>query len=448
MLFRSLDSVARALDVQYIVSGSIAESRGRLRVHVEIADPTGAVLQDTTFERPMGEIFALIDDIGGEIATFVRDRTGHDIRIGRRRAQMSNLEAWKYVLLAEERRAAFQPLTHAGDLAGAARALLEADSLLARAQTLERTSAQPALLRGWLARDRALLTRMLFREAPPTTKMQRVLREGIRHAEDALRREPQNAECLELRGALRYELAGWLAPADSAARRTLLTAAEQDLRAAVAANPLRARAWNYLSRLHLDAGRFAESRIAALRAYTADAYLSDIHEVIFRLFRTSFELGDDAEAARWCEEVRRRFAESAAHAQCALLLMAWGDDPRPDPDQAWQLVARPEETDPPQLRQTVRPMLHLLAAATLARAGLRDSAHAVIRRTRIAGPDSPTLAYHEAAARALLGENDAALALLTAYLRSPAPRWPLRSRMLAPLRTDPRYRQLISTVPG
>ena len=91
----------------------------------------------------------------------------------------------------------------------------------------------------------------------------------------ALTLQPGDPDALELRGTLKY--LRWLlnlAP-DPAEAAGLMTDAEKDLRAAVAANPEQASAWNTLSHLLINKLETAEAKLAALRAYDADPYLTN-----------------------------------------------------------------------------------------------------------------------------------------------------------------------------
>jgi hypothetical protein len=103
----------------------------------------------------------------------------------------------------------------------------------------------------------------------------------------------------------------------------LLAAAEQDLRAGtVPSNPDRARAWLYLSHLLMRKSQTADGKLAALRAYEADPYLKDANLVLWRLFQTSLDLEDGAEASKWCREGYARFAGDPVFTECQIELYA------------------------------------------------------------------------------------------------------------------------------
>ena len=64
----------------------------------------------------------------------------------------------------------------------------------------------------------------------------------------------------------------------------------EDLRAAVAADPSRARAWSTLSTLHRVSAQYAEAKLDAERALEADPFLAEASIIVFRLYETSLEL--------------------------------------------------------------------------------------------------------------------------------------------------------------
>ncbi len=87
----------------------------------------------------------------------------------------------------------------------------------------------------------------------------------------------------------------------------------------------------------------------------------------------------------------------------------------------------------------------LFVAKTLARAGLHDSARAVIRGAR--GPEPlDWLAYDEAHARLLLGERDRALDLLRRYVETSPAKAPTLATdwYFRPLQGDPAFQALIA----
>src|SRR5256885_3385202 len=80
---------------------------------------------------------------------------------------------------------------------------------------------------------------------------------------------------------------------------------------------------------------FVEAKIDAQRAYEADAYLSTADQVLWRLYTTSYDLEQFADAQRWCDEGVRRFPGNQRFAECQLWILTSSAKP---PD-----VARSEE---------------------------------------------------------------------------------------------------------
>ncbi len=238
---------------------------------------------------------------------------------------------------------------------------------------------------------------------------------------------------------LEYTLWTLATPA-GAAKDKLEHEAESDLRAALAADPQRAQSWAILSAIDIDRWRLRESKDEAERAYRADSYLLQGEDVVHRLFMTSFELGQDAEAHRYCSEWGRRYGLQWEWAYCRLLLLAWSD-PAPSPDTAWRVFDEPSRVDGPAMRAKTRPFLAMLVGAALARAGLPDSARHVLAAAHAAGGTDAEVLRLEAAARLLMGDTAQARRLLADYsarsrLSVEEERMRPRSRIFAPLRVS------------
>jgi 1-deoxy-D-xylulose-5-phosphate synthase len=118
---------------------------------------------------------------------------------------------------------------------------------------------------------------------------------------------------------------------------------------------------------------------------------------------------------------------------------------RADVARAWKLVAQLERLSPAEERATYLPRWQIRVAGALARAGLPDSADAVIRRARAAAPHDAEMDFDEAEARMLLGDREAALRLLARdAAANPQYREYIRVYpVFRPLWTDPRFRALL-----
>jgi tetratricopeptide (TPR) repeat protein len=266
-------------------------------------------------------------------------------------------------------------------------------------------------------------------------------RQGVSQANRALQLRANYPPALELRGSLRYRY--WLAAGSGSQD---VKGAEQDLRGgAVPSNPTQARAWGTLSALLQATGQLAEANLLARRAYEADAFLADSPQILFRLYYTSLDLGRERDAIRWCDTGRKRFPADWLFTFCELNLLAWPGPGRPDVARAWTLVTQLERLSSPEDRAAYLPRWRMKVAGVLARAGLRDSAEAVIRSARAAAPADPEMDYYEAESRMLLGDREAVLRLLARDLRA-NPRFRAYMRvypLFRPLWSDPRFQDLV-----
>src|SRR5690606_18294267 len=113
-----------------------------------------------------------------------------------------------------------------------------------------------------------------------------------------------------------------------------------------------------------------------------------------------------------------RFRGRWTGSYCRLGLLAWpGADSNPgNPAQAWAIAA--DGSARTTQAAVMRPRLEMLVAAVLTRAGLHDSAKAVIRRARSSAAGDPEILPLEASARIVLGQPDSAIACLARYVRA------------------------------
>jgi tetratricopeptide (TPR) repeat protein len=250
-----------------------------------------------------------------------------------------------------------------------------------------------------------------------------------------------------MRGRARLEL--WRTSRDGSSD-SLRTAAEADLRAAVDRRPDLARAWNDLGRLLNLGGDFAEAQRAATEALRVDEYQLNAPVVISNLQFDALGSGQADAAERWCAEGRRRYPDRPYFIFCELTNVGWTASGKADIARAWKLLEEGERRDTASVLISGWATRRLFVAAVAARAGLRDSALAIVARTRSGAPTavpSTSLDYGEAHVRALLGQNDEAIRLLQSYLA----RFPIQRRQVArmpwfrSLRADPRFVELTST---
>ncbi len=439
-----IDSVARALDVGTLVLGRVARSGELLRVTVEMVDATGRNITSTTIERPRGEVFALQDSLATQVAEFLRARVGEEIGLRESRASTRNSEAWEMLQRGRQEADGISALMATGDAAAVGRGFARADSVMARAQEMDPSWADPPTQRGWLLFSQARMT-----DNP--AELDRLLAAGTALANEALRRRAQDADALELRGTLTYwRRISELEP-DPARAQALLASAEADLRASIAANPQQASARSSLSHLLINKSAVAEANLEALKAYELDPWLSNADVTLWRIFTTALDLEQKVQAEHWCETGRQRFPDNPRFVECQLLLYAL-PGARPDIQHAWELYDQYVALSPAEAQEYFRRKGQLIVALGLARAGSGDSARAVINRAR--APDASSdpgreLAYLEALGQTMLGDHQAALTSLSLYLvANPNQRHLLRQDKtwwLRDLRDDPGYQTLVGS---
>ncbi|HEY9507686.1 MAG TPA: serine/threonine-protein kinase, partial [Gemmatimonadales bacterium] len=438
------DSIGRALKSGTLVQGTVAQSGDRLRVSVSLVNAAnGEEIASQTVERPKSEVFALQDDVAKEVSLFLRRRLGQEIELEQVRVGTSNTKAWELLQRAGGLSKDLETLLASGDTAAAARHLAQADSLLAQAEQQDPNWAAAPIERGWLAYHQTDLISTFDKTYYSTWT-----KKGLEHANRALQLKPNDPDGLELKGTLEY--LRWLLnlEPDPSAASKLVSGAETDLRAAVTAKPTAAWGWTVLSHLLIGQGQTAEAKLAALRSYEADPYLSSAKQTLYRLYTTSYDSEDAIEAAHWCEEGYRRFPDYYRFTECRISLMGMKGQ-KPDIPKAWELLNEFVRTTPPNLRPYHTLYGQMLVGMALVRAGLPDSARAVALRSRGNTEVDPThdLAYYEAVLRTQLGDKDEAFKQLGIYLASnPQQRagiakgdtWDLRE-----LRSDPRFATLV-----
>ena len=439
----SADSIARVLNVGSIVTGDIRGSGDSVQVTVRLVDgSSSAQLSSVMVAGSMRDVLAVRSSIIDSVTSFLRRRIG--VEIGAAERSASSAEAWE--LLARVKVLSEGPLQRTGTLSAAERAskFAAADSLLDRAIALDPRWDPPLVQRALLLLSRANIEEQVSpRSASASTgpwAPDTLRRAAVKVADDLLARSPDNATAFGTRG--RARLALWRtspSPTDS-----LRAAAESDLRAAVSRRRDMAEAWNDLSQLLQMSGGYAQARSAAEEALRADAFLKNAAAVYSRVFFASLAVGRSAEARDWCQRGRTKFPTDARFWGCELTILGWTGDKRADVAKAWTALAESEARDTANFLAVGWGTRRLLVAAVAARAGMSDSAVAIVARTRATHPGSAPseqLDYGEAYVHALLGHPDQAIPLLEKYLRTnPALRGQVRhSPWFASLQRDPRF---------
>ena len=409
------DSAARALDVGSVVTGTVepdATQQGMVRVELALVDGgSGSSVKRAMFRVPEDDAFAAIDSVSREASEMLRGTVGEQIRLTGRQSSTEDPIAWRLLLRGERARQDAGTLADA-DTARARPAFAHADSLLLAAHERDLRWPDPLLARGRLALRRAQASR-----APADQR--RWLDTALAQVARVIAIAPRNADAHELRGTLRYEMYTRQLATSTGDERELLARAEEDLVAATEINQFQAGALNKLSELYYRKLDVAQANIYARRALDADAYLENADQVVWRLFATSYDLGHGGQAQRWCDEGRRRFGKDPRFVQCRLWI-GFMDGETPDPAAAWRAVDEYLPLTPPARRPFFERHARMLAAVTLARAQLGDSARRVVAANRAGRDVDPNgaLLVAEALVRTRLGERDEAIRLLTEYLSS------------------------------
>ena len=453
----SLDSMARWLSSRSLVTGSIASHLDTLAVTVRLVDGvTGKQLASTEERRATRDVFHLQRELALRIAGFLRERMGQEIRLREERSGTSNVAAWNLVQQARalrENELWFESFVPESLTFGHYE---RADSMLAKAERLDPKWAAPHIEHSLLSNWRA---GMVARHVWPNDARQRSPNaaaratpefwrgEALRHADEALRVSPGDPRALLMRGRALNLM--WRAATN--APDSLARLAEADLRAAAEAEPA-SGAWSDLSVLYRLLGRFPEAAIASERAFASDAFLAQSKDIPQELVANALFLGRFDKAREACTSGRERFPRDPRLIDCDLMILGWTGDRRADADHAWRLLVEHEREDSTGMLAATRGIRHMYVAAVLARAGLGDSAEAVVRRMRAElerRGDASSMDYWESYVHVLAGRPNDAIARLTTFLATnPAFRgFVANTPWFQSLRSDPRFMRLVAVQP-
>lgn len=415
----SPDSVARALGVGTVISGSVSGHPDELRITTRLLDgESGAEVDENVITVARDELLPARDSISTRLSRDLRKMIGSELSYRTRRAETRDVTAW--ILLQRGERLLREARTAArhGQVDSALVRFRRADSTFAASGRTDSVWVDPVVGR---ARNSYRMSRALLEVAGDRHGALRALDVGLQHAERALERDPGHPEALELRGTLRYWKWHVGRVTDPEERLELIEAAREDLEAAVAADPALATAYSTLSHLRYQppVRDLVGVTLAARRAYEADAYLEQTDRILWYVFRAHQDLGQFDRARRWCEEGRKRFPADFRFRLCRLRLLTTGEH-EPDVGEAWRLVDQVDSLAPADRRPFFRTQAEMYAAGVLARSGFADSARSVLSsaRSRVTPKMDPTnfLLGVEAYARVLLGDEERAIELLSRYV--------------------------------
>ena len=381
-----------------------------------------------------------------EVSAALRKQLGEQVEVLSSRAGTRNAGAWEAFQRAKQTVAQGDSLVKVGDVRAATLVLSSADSTLSGIAAQDtKWSAPPALQANLNYR----LARMALATGAGIEAVSKRIDAGLERAEKAVAASPNDADALEARGSLRY-LRWLLNLVPEAESDKAVAEAEADLTASIKANPMQASAMNTLSHLLIVVGRAAEGKLTAGKSYSADPYLSDANRTVWRLFQVSHDLELAQEAKKWCDEGERRFPSDSWFVECRLwLLTQASQQPAPTAEAIWKAYddfLAANKTSKPEITQRKGMML---AGVALLRAGLPDSARAVIARAPGSENLDPSgdLVYLEAMARSQLGDKDRAISLLSKYFAAHPQQQKYASRdesfWWKPLQDEPKYRALV-----
>jgi TolB-like protein/tRNA A-37 threonylcarbamoyl transferase component Bud32 len=411
----SADSIAKTLNAGTLVRGTVEEEGDRLRVTVRYVDGnSGADLDRKSFGVPKGDVFAMRDSLAREVANFLRQRVGQEVRLREERSGTSNVQAWTLLQRANTVSKDGEDQAANADTTASQRSFALADSLLAQSERLDPRWSDPVSARAGVALAQA-------KRAGGALGAKPWIEGGIAHADRALAINGRDAEALENRGTLKYTKWRLGLAGNQREAAALLTEAEKDLRAAVNIKPSNATAWAQLSQIYNQKDDFTQAKLTATRAYEEDAYLNGTDRILWRLYATSYDLEQFPDAVKYCEEGGRRFPKNPLFVRCRLWLLTT-NQLKPDIPAAWADYAKLQSLMPPKGWEYTQHEARMLIAAGLARTpGLQDSARHVLiaaRADRSADPSGELLSV-EAFIRTLLknpADTDEAFKLLQRYL--------------------------------
>ena len=440
------DSIQRALKVGTIVTGDVQQSGDSLQVRVDLADAlTGTQIASSKIKRARADVFKLQEDLAKEVALALRKQLGKEVENVTGQPGTSNAQAWETFQRAKQTLAGVDTVLAAGDVAGAVRRLGTVDSEYVAVEGMDKRWAAPLVGRGWILHRKVLLVGF-----GDPSQIPKWLDQAGKFADSATTLSPTNADALELRATISFFKWFYNLSPDPSASGKLLESAEADYRAALRSNPLQATAWNGLSYLLNIKSQFADAKVAAQSAYDSDPYLKDVDKTIWRLFQNSLSLGLRTEADKWCTVGRQRLPDNFRFTECQLWLFSM-EGQKPSVDSIWTVYRQYVQRSPASRRQLDSLEGGMIVALGLVRAGLPDSARAVMSRSRGNAQIDPAseLLDYEAKVRAQLGDKAEAIKILTRFFATnPQQRvfaknddsWWYRS-----LHDDPAYKALVGS---
>ncbi|MEO8140950.1 MAG: serine/threonine-protein kinase [Gemmatimonadota bacterium] len=430
------DSVARLLQVETLVDGSVRKVGDRFRISLQLVDgQTGIRSVSRELEGSLQDLVPIQGELASSVVVMLKAKP-------RNLAESGPGAVWIAIQEARRLLATGDSLVDRGDTVGAPSQYARADSLARKAIALDARSVD-----GWVLR--ATIAYRQSRVAGDNTRLIQAWSDsGLSEAEMATALAPHHPDALVIRGTLRYWR--WLnqLERDSAKASALLLGAQSDLETATSLAPKRADAWAVLSHLYYQTKGSVEVERAAAKAYEANPYLRGADRVLNRLFFSSYDLNDFPSASRWCTTGHQRFPADHLLMECSILLMTMKDGSR-DVSLAWRIADSATVLAPKAGREFATHYHAAILGAVLARAGLGDSARRVLSRSRATAKLDPSsdIANVAAFGYTLLGDRAEAIDQLRRVLASnPERRASLEADpgwWFQELRDEPGFRRLV-----
>ncbi len=440
------DSIGRALGVDYLVESSLLGSPDSLRFNLTLVEAaTGAVLDESRHEAARGQVLQLVDSVTYEVAFSLRQRLGGEFRVRELRAQTADEEAWLLVREAEmQRRRAIDAAALGGESRNRAIMLLDrSDSLLALAATRDAEWAEPHVQTGWNHLERALAEGEEPRVFDPEDAS--LLAAAVDASGEALLRDSLSADAMALRGTAQHALANLESNPDE--RDRLDGEAELWLERAIAVEPGQTAALRELANhARFHQGDSERALVLLKRAYEADRWLADADVLVSAIAELSTDVGDYVTASERVLEGRRRWPDNVEFPALGLIILASDGT---DVEAAWALgdtileLYAIDRTDP------VRSLIEAQVASVITRAGLEDSALAVLERAENTARDADLewlVAYDLAHSWLVYGDSARALDWLEINLADEPEKAAMRASEIwfQPLHGNPRFEALVA----
>lgn len=440
------DSLQARFPSDWRVGGTLTRRGDTTEVTARLIDPaTGrqAATLSWNFVPTDGGQQVVYDSVG----SFLRASLWEEHKVEVQRSQVSDEGVWQLLEQARALRAMGREavLRLRADQLGF-RSLDTADSLLAVARQRDKRSSLIPLEIARTYELRAFLTEYLQqrlgdrdRELPDPAVARAA---ALATVEQLLRDQPRYAAALEFRGLIRmglYRTTG----VDS-----LLTAATADFERATILDSRAVVAWRELSRAYLQAGRYPESMLAIDAAIRADPYRVYRARLLRGRFEIALLLQEFGRAEEECLAGRREFPNDDLFADCEVELAGRSRSDLASTRRALAVTDSIWRRDHDSLFAAQR---YLWIGALLSRAGLGDSADRLARKAAdlTGGVQTPSpLLVEQAILRLVRGQDDSALALIAAAVRSNPGEVPYleNAPWFTPLRQDPRFGAALSGV--